>query len=171
MKCRWLSDGRCTNKESLEAEGYNPEELDALIRLGQNPTCYSSGPECLYFERQKCVYDSCGKCTSCEVFLETGSFECDVSYEAQEECKHYIPEECNSEEEHDAVHHPNHYCQGGIECIKAIEASMTPTGFQDYCKGNVVKYIWRWRDKAGIEDLKKARVYLDWLIESAEKEE
>lgn len=72
--------------------------------------------------------------------------------------------------ENDHVNHPNHYCQGGIECIKAIEASMPPEGFQDYCKGNVLKYIWRWRDKAGVEDLKKARVYLNWLIESAEKE-
>lgn len=73
--------------------------------------------------------------------------------------------------ENDHVNHPNHYCQGGIECIKAIEASMSADGFQDYCKGNVLKYIWRWRDKAGVEDLKKARVYLNWMIESAEKEE
>ncbi len=77
----------------------------------------------------------------------------------------YIDNKSNSN-----VNHPNHYCQGGIECIKAIEASMLPDGFQDYCKGNVLKYIWRWRDKAGVEDLKKARVYLNWMIESAEKE-
>ena len=69
---------------------------------------------------------------------------------------------------HDNVNHPNHYTQGGIECIKAIEASMPPEGFQDYCKGNVLKYIWRFRQKNGVEDLKKARVYLDWMIESAE---
>ena len=31
-----------------------------------------------------------------------------------------------TEEKHSAVEHPNHYCQGGIECIKAIEASMPP---------------------------------------------
>ena len=72
--------------------------------------------------------------------------------------------------DNDNVNHPNHYCQGGIECIKAIEASMPADGFQDYCKGNVLKYIWRWRDKAGVEDLKKARVYLNWMIESADKE-
>ena len=71
----------------------------------------------------------------------------------------------------DAVNHPSHYTQGGIECIKAIEASMTPEGFQDYCKGNVLKYVWRWRDKAGVEDLKKAQVYLGWLIESAQKDQ
>ena len=67
----------------------------------------------------------------------------------------------------DHVNHPSHYTQGGIECIKAIEASMTPYGFQDYCKGNVLKYIWRWREKNGVEDLKKAKVYLNWMIESA----
>lgn len=70
----------------------------------------------------------------------------------------------------DPVVHPNHYCQGGIECIKAIEASMTPSEFQGYCKGNVMKYIWRWQEKNGLEDLKKARVYLNWMIESKEKE-
>lgn len=76
-----------------------------------------------------------------------------------------------SKDTHDAVNHPNHYCQGGIECIDAIQASMTPEGFQDYCKGNVMKYVWRWRDKAGVQDLKKAAVYLNWAIESAEKQE
>lgn len=73
--------------------------------------------------------------------------------------------------ENNAVEHPSHYTQGGIECIKAIEASMSPEGFQDYCKGNVMKYIWRWREKNGLEDLKKAQVYLSWMIESTEKQQ
>ena len=85
-------------------------------------------------------------------------------------CSIYNPVD-EKEEEHDAVNHPSHYTKGGIECIKAIEASMTPEGFQDYCKGNVIKYIWRFRDKNGLEDLKKAQVYLGWMIESAEKAE
>ncbi len=68
----------------------------------------------------------------------------------------------------DAVQHPSHYTQGGIECIEAIKASMTADGFCDYCKGNIIKYIWRWRDKGGVEDLRKASVYLDWLINAAE---
>lgn len=71
----------------------------------------------------------------------------------------------------DNVKHPAHYTSGGVECIEAIEASMTADGFQDYCKGNIIKYIWRWRNKGGIEDLKKVQVYLDWLIQSAENEE
>lgn len=67
----------------------------------------------------------------------------------------------------DNVNHPEHYTRGGIECIAAIRASMDPDGFSDYCKGNVLKYLWRWRDKGGVEDLRKARVYLDWLIDVA----
>ncbi len=68
-----------------------------------------------------------------------------------------------------AVEHPDHYNQGGIECIAAIRASMSPEAFQGFCKGNVEKYVWRYDQKAGVEDLEKARVYLDWLIESAEE--
>ena len=71
----------------------------------------------------------------------------------------------------DAVQHPSHYTQGGIECIEAIRASMTADGFCDYCKGNIIKYIWRWRDKGGVEDLRKASVYLDWLINAADENE
>ena len=71
----------------------------------------------------------------------------------------------------DAVQHPSHYTQGGIECIDAIKASMTADGFCDYCKGNIIKYIWRWRDKGGVEDLRKASVYLDWLINAADEKE
>lgn len=67
------------------------------------------------------------------------------------------------------VNHPNHYTSGGIECIEAIKASLGIKEFADYCKGNVIKYVWRYRLKNGVEDLEKAKVYLNWLIE-AEKE-
>ena len=82
----------------------------------------------------------------------------------------FVKVEHNDEVEptNNAVQHPSHYTQGGIECIDAIRASMTADGFCDYCKGNIIKYIWRWRDKGGVEDLRKASVYLDWLINAAE---
>ena len=67
------------------------------------------------------------------------------------------------------VEHPAHYTQGGIECIEAIKASMCPAGFTDYCKGNVIKYLFRWEHKGGLQDLQKAQVYLDWMIETAKK--
>jgi hypothetical protein len=59
---------------------------------------------------------------------------------------------------------PSHYKQGGIECIEAIKAA-TGDGFIGYVWGNVLKYLWRWPKKGGVDDLKKARWYLDRLIE------
>jgi hypothetical protein len=61
---------------------------------------------------------------------------------------------------------PSHYKQGGIECIEAIKAA-TGDGFIGYVWGNVLKYLWRWPKKGGVDDLKKARWYLDRLIKEA----
>lgn len=71
-------------------------------------------------------------------------------------------------ETQDSVNHPSHYNQDGIECIEAIRASLGPDGFQAYCKGNCMKYLWRYEYKNGLEDLKKAQVYLNWMVESME---
>ena len=62
------------------------------------------------------------------------------------------------------VDHPIHYRTGDIECIDAIKAALGSEGFIDYCHGNALKYLWRWRHKNGIEDVEKALVYLDWMI-------
>jgi hypothetical protein len=64
----------------------------------------------------------------------------------------------------DLVNHPDHYRQGEIECIDAIQAALTPDEFRGYCKGNILKYVWRERHKGSLESLKKARWYLDRLI-------
>ena len=63
---------------------------------------------------------------------------------------------------------PEHY-QGGIECIDAIEEALTAEEFAGFCKGNVLKYLWRSNKKNGIEDLQKAKWYLDRLIDSAKQ--
>ena len=65
----------------------------------------------------------------------------------------------------DNVNHPPHYNQAGIECLDAIEAA-TGDGFEHYLQGNILKYLWRYRYKNGIEDLKKAQFYLNKLIET-----
>jgi hypothetical protein len=67
----------------------------------------------------------------------------------------------------DNVNHPAHYNQGGIECIDAIKAA-TGSGFIKYCTGNVIKYLWRYDNKGGVEDLKKAAWYLDRAIKEME---
>ena len=65
----------------------------------------------------------------------------------------------------DVVNSPSHYNQAGVECIEAIAAA-TDDGFEYYLQGNIIKYIWRYRYKNGIEDLKKAQWYLNKLIET-----
>lgn len=65
----------------------------------------------------------------------------------------------------DTVDHPPHYTEGGIECIEAIEAQLTPEAYEGYLQGNCAKYLWRWKNKGGVTDLKKCRWYLDRLIQ------
>jgi len=68
----------------------------------------------------------------------------------------------------DNVKHPSHYCKGGMEwCIDAIKAAVSDITdpFEAYCTGNIIKYIWRWNDKNGVEDLNKAKQYADIIIE------
>ncbi len=67
------------------------------------------------------------------------------------------------EDKHHPVTKPQHYNNGGIEAIDYIKQQLG-SGFGDYCAGNVHKYLHRFRYKNGVEDLRKARVYLDWLI-------
>lgn len=68
----------------------------------------------------------------------------------------------------DNVNRPSHYTFGAIEVIDYIRDKMTPEMFQGFCMGNVLKYVSRHKHKNGVEDLKKANVYLGWLIESEE---
>lgn len=66
----------------------------------------------------------------------------------------------------DTINHPAHYTAGGIECIDGIEAATTGLeGGAAYCTGAAIKYLWRWSRKGGVEDLRKARWYIDRLIE------
>ena len=70
----------------------------------------------------------------------------------------------------DQVNHPSHYTAGGIECIEAIKASMTPSYFQGYLKGNCIKYLWRYKHKGGMESLQKCEWYLHRLIDELRDE-
>lgn len=66
------------------------------------------------------------------------------------------------------VDHPDHYNQGNIECIDALQACMSVEEFIGFCRGNAIKYLWRSSDKGGKTDLEKARWYLNKLIDSVE---
>ena len=69
------------------------------------------------------------------------------------------------EKENDPVKHPNHYCYGRFECVEVIqELTAGASGPEGFLLGNVIKYLWRYRRKNGVEDLKKSRRYIDMLI-------
>ena len=67
-------------------------------------------------------------------------------------------------EEHDNVNSPSHYL-GKVECIDCIESATAGlNGIEAVCTGNAIKYLYRWKKKNGIEDLKKAKWYIDKII-------
>jgi len=71
----------------------------------------------------------------------------------------------------DVVNKPKHYNTGNIECIEAIEESMSSVAFKGYLKGNCMKYLWRYDYKGKqVEDLQKAMWYLALLTDIVTKE-
>ena len=75
------------------------------------------------------------------------------------------------EDEEDMVGAPKHYNTGNIECIDAIEESMSSVAFKGYLKGNCMKYLWRYDYKGKqVEDLQKAGWYLNKLTDMVEEE-
>lgn len=69
----------------------------------------------------------------------------------------------------DLVNHPDHYTQGGIECIDAIESALGKDGFKAFLAGQVMKYVWRYQHKNGAEDIAKANWYLQKLKEKTDE--
>lgn len=111
---------------------------------------------------------SCGRTVhdfvshSCETNLPPGAF---IETDAKLNCL-ACGRSCIGirEKPADTVNHPAHYTQGTIECIDYILDKK-----MDYLEGNIVKYITRYKNKNGVEDLKKARWYLDRLIQERGK--
>lgn len=64
----------------------------------------------------------------------------------------------------DTVKKPHHYAKHNIEPIDFITQNKL-----SFCEGNVVKYICRWKDKGGVESLKKAKQYIDFIIDKESK--
>ena len=65
----------------------------------------------------------------------------------------------------DYVNIPPHYGQGRIECIEYIKDFLSDDEYTGYLRGNIAKYLHRWRYKNGVEDLKKAQWYLEALVQ------
>ena len=88
--------------------------------------------------------------------------------EQLEETKKRLKEELEVKlEKEDVINHPKHYTQGEIECIeviKYINDKLHMEGYEGYCLGNFIKYIWRCNFKNGWEDIEKAIFYLNELL-------
>lgn len=64
---------------------------------------------------------------------------------------------------------PQHYKNGEVECIDALKAAtVNKSGIEAVCTANIIKYLWRYESKNGLEDVRKARWYLDRLIQEIE---
>lgn len=68
----------------------------------------------------------------------------------------------------DNVNHPQHYTDGGIECIDAMLSTFGEETVKSFCVCNAFKYIWRHQHKNGNEDIKKAQWYINKYLELGE---
>lgn len=136
--------------------------------------------------------NSCGRCDNCELkkfydthideytddygceFDKMDEYMVDKIYGWYKEldpaaCENAEAKCCDKEPDADMVNHPSHYTQGGIECIDALKAAtVSKMGIEAICTANAIKYLWRYEEKNGIEDVKKARWYIDRLIKELE---
>lgn len=71
--------------------------------------------------------------------------------------------------ESDLIDNQIHYTVNGIQPIQIMKANMTKEEFRGFLEGNILKYPLRYKHKKGLEDLKKAKTYLTWLIEDIEE--
>ena len=96
---------------------------------------------------------------------------------AEEQLEHALKKEAEKtmqEQKPDMVNHPPHYTQGEIECIEAIKYinnKLHMEGYEGYCLGNFIKYIWRCNFKNGWEDIDKAIFYLNELLTEQRKDD
>lgn len=75
-------------------------------------------------------------------------------------------------EENDSVNHPAHYTGGKMECIDIVDVmTEDKQGLEAFCTGNIVKYLYRYNKKGGVEDVKKAEWYFKKLIEVLEEKQ
>lgn len=120
-------------------------DIESLITFDMTVKVYSEH----YCKECRKQY-ACG-CTS-DMLMSCADFEPAIENES-------------TEQNHDAVNHPSHYTAGGIECIEALKAATTRlTGIEAVCTANAIKYLWRWKDKNGAEDIRKAIWYCERLL-------
>ena len=129
--------------------------------------------ECVKKNCMFCVVDDDGNAMRCSMGLKEDQWNPATCINPL--CRTYFPAEQHESDRpdtdpHDAVNSPSHYV-GKIGVIDYLLDKLTPAKFTGFCIGNVLKYTSRWRKKDGVQDLKKAKVYLEWAIENEDKKQ
>lgn len=113
----------------------------------------------------------CDECNGCDVCLLekfSGGVICD--FDEWSDDKLAIAYDHVYKNGPDMVNHPKHYNQGGIECIDALKAATVgKRGIEAVCVANIIKYCWRYEEKNGIEDVRKAKFYIERLLKELEE--
>lgn len=151
-----------TNRDKFNKEIITKSNNELAHILSDSPCCY-----CYY--NGDCAGVTCA--IGVKMWLEAPCKD-EENPPADNEPKGDIPPEVKVDlkkivEGFDAVNKPAHYVKGGMECIdfiKVIVSDLTP--YEAYCLGNVVKYLWRFKDKNGVVDLDKAVRYIEFLKEA-----
>ena len=113
----------------------------------------------------------CDECNGCDVCLLekfSGGVICD--FDEWPDDKLAIAYDHVYKNSPDMVNHPKHYNQGGIECIDALKAATVgKRGIEAVCVANIIKYCWRYEENNGIEDVRKAKFYIERLLKELEE--
>jgi hypothetical protein len=94
-------------------------------------------------------------------------FKTDLFYRQLEYLESFMNNENNIDKSvvYDSVNNPYHYASGKYECIEVMRDTFGDEMLKSFCLLNAFKYLYRHHKKNGVEDLKKARFYLDYVIE------
>ena len=114
--------------------------------------------------------DDCNGCDVCLLEKFSGGVMCDFDKWSDDKLAIAYEEVKMDGGSTDMVNHPKHYNQGGIECIDALKAATVgKRGIEAVCVANVIKYLWRYEEKNGIEDVRKAKWYIERLLKELEE--
>lgn len=114
--------------------------------------------------------DECHSCNNCLLEKLSGGVMCDFYKWSDDKLAIAYEEVKMDDGSPDMVNHPKHYTQGGIECIDALKAATVGKhGIEAVCVANVIKYLWRYEEKNGIEDVRKAKWYIERLLKELEE--
>ena len=116
--------------------------------------------------------DECHGCNICLLEKFSGGVMCDFDEWSDDKLAIAYDHVYKNMDENvpDMVNHPQHYTQGGIECIDALKAATVgKRGIEAVCVANVIKYLWRYEEKNGIEDVRKAKWYIERLLSELEE--